>query len=502
MTRVRNADEFVQNFRRAKSNYDRIYSPLIAEVRRQYAQRGSAPPSSVDESLEAHNRIYVINTMLEALNWRLNTSVENGLPNLLPETPVRSIQRRTVRFLDYLGFERAVDRPLVIIEVKRPSEQLPKLVKLADSPSYAEVISRGLAGGLLAAEWNKWLNDLADYVRSVTEQTGRTPRRVVLTNGKWLILFLDPYDAFLEDGKRSASRILVFENQHEIENRAMEVFRHLEHQRVLGETHELEPGELLFFVLSSEICRVMHGLHLWYYEDPGGYKPRPAIKVAPVLFLQSHYGAWLRLEIPTNDYPLPHRRSELQGHLTEVDRAAQNLLRDISDRLGRHFVPTSLSVHYEQEGESFTVFPGVQPHYSRLAVASGMEEYIVMTGDKTHYLMPEPTVQNCPYHDWVKSNAEGKASGSATHSPMVYPRSFFCSPEVHHCSHRDVKIAKSTQITAGNRDRCGNRSGEEGQAFCEIYRFETHLCCRTCVFEDVCTKANEVFILPCRRTEG
>ena len=33
--------------------------------------------------------------------------------------------------------------------------------------------------------------------------------------------------------------------------------------------------------------------------------------------------------------------------------------------------------------------------------------------------------------------------------------------------------------------------------FCEIGRFEWHLCCRTCAFEEVCTKA-EVFHLPCQ----
>jgi hypothetical protein len=114
----------------------------------------------------------------------------------------------------------------------------------------------------------------------------------------------------------------------------------------------------------------------------------------------------------------------------------------------------------------------------------------------------EPSVPNCPFHDWAACEGAGVASMSA---PVVIrsisPRSFFFSREVHHCAHRDVNSAKASAITSANRDRCGPRSGEAGQAFCEIWRFEQHLCCRTCVFEEVCTKA-DVFRLPCRRPES
>jgi hypothetical protein len=34
--------------------------------------------------------------------------------------------------------------------------------------------------------------------------------------------------------------------------------------------------------------------------------------------------------------------------------------------------------------------------------------------------------------------------------------------------------------------------------FCEIWKFEEHLCCRTCAFEEVCTKAEVFSGLPCK----
>src|SRR5450759_1944815 len=82
----------------------------------------------------------------------------------------------------------------------------------------------------------------------------------------------------------------------------------------------------------------------------------------------------------------------------------------------------------------------------------------------------------------------------------VKERSFFPSGETHHCAHGNVLLAKSSEITAENRARCGPRSGEDGEdgeAFCEIWSFEQRLCCRTCAFERVCTNA-DVFQLPCQ----
>ena len=127
------------------------------------------------------------------------------------------------------------------------------------------------------------------------------------------------------------------------------------------------------------------------------------------------------------------------------------------------------------------------------------EEYFILTGQQTHYLLPEPSVRECPYHEWAHSKTLGVAAlpGPIT-VPSVEARSFFRSGETHHCAHRNVALAKSSEVTAENRPRCGQRSADDGQAFCEIWGFERRLCCRTCAFEHVCTEA-QAFRLPCER---
>ena len=483
MSRVRNADEFLLRFRRISNEYARIFGPALSKLRSQYA--GHPDEEVINEHLEVHARTYFVNAFLAALNWRLDKEPADDLPNLVPELPVRSASTGRIRFLDYFGFERETDRPLLIVETKRPHARLPRT--LSPVATYSEILCRGLGGEERIGEWNEWLDTLRDYVRSVYQRSQVVPRRVVITNGEWLILFLDPERAFLQKGGCSPINILVFENRKHIEMRFTEVFRYLEHQQVLGTASPLTPGDLPFHV--QEVDRVMHGLRLRYVEETGLYQPEPVIKVAPVIWLRTRYGAWLRAESPPRGYQLAREDANLRAHLNEVQQAAQNLLAEVNERLGTSLQAYPLTQHYEDE-DAFAALPGVQEQ--------GPDNFLLVTGDKTHYLQPAPSVPSCPYHNWVACERDGVPSNPGPlMASSVSPRSFFVSGDLHHCAHRDVSAAKASPITADNRASCGPRSGKEGQAFCEIWRFEQHLCCRTCAYEKVCTKA-PIFRLPCQ----
>jgi hypothetical protein len=118
MIRTRNANEALLEFRKARTSYEERIKPRIADIRKLYAAWNQK--EVVDESLEAHIRVHVVNCLLAALNWRLNASPEDGLPNLLPEAPIRSTRAKSVRFFDYLGLESGDNSPLLIVETKRP----------------------------------------------------------------------------------------------------------------------------------------------------------------------------------------------------------------------------------------------------------------------------------------------------------------------------------------------------------------------------------------------
>jgi hypothetical protein len=129
---VANADSFALACRRLQGNYEATFKYRVAEVR---AQFGKVLPDGerqtaldlLDEALEAHARAYIVNGILAALNWRIDSRPEDGLGELIPEAPVLSLLTDTTRFLDYLGLERNTTLPLLVVETKRPSGALPQL---------------------------------------------------------------------------------------------------------------------------------------------------------------------------------------------------------------------------------------------------------------------------------------------------------------------------------------------------------------------------------------
>ena len=497
MSRVRNAYEFLRRLRAIAVDYELLFRPSIESIRDQFSSAPFAVVSGTgDESLEAHSRAYFVNGLLAALNWRLDAKPEEGLPNLFPEAPVASSQTGRRRFLDYLGFERMTTRPLLVVETKRPAAQLPRLAQEGYGSfgrvvpgSIAEVISLALKGESLMGPWNTWLGDLKDYVLSVDSLGGTMPARVVITNGSWLVLFVDPADAFLPNGSRNVDCIMVFDSRDTLEERYIDIYKFLSHAAVSKVIPPLSPGQVALYVSASDIARTFHGLYVRYFEK-GIFQLSPIVTVAPILYLQTRFQVWIRVEAQPSEYDLPRDPDGLQDHLAAVRAGAEELLAAVNRCLGAAIRPTSLAQHYADE-ESFDVMKGI--------VEVKKDSFIVLTGDKTHYLLPEPSVPDCPFHKW---NLAREAGVSAGRVPLlvrsVSPRSFFISGEVHHCAHRDVASVKETPVLPGQGRRRGLRSIQEGGPFCEIWPFEEHLCCRTCAFEEVCTQS-EAFQLPCRR---
>jgi len=512
VSRVRNATEFLSRLRRTRANYEDRYRGVIAEARAEYSNNPSGKiQSEVDESLEHHLRQYFINGFLNALNWRLEITPDEGLPDLIPEAPIASLTRRSTRFLDYLGADRETRKPLLVVETKRPSSHFPRPSSRATRTkvSTSATICSRLADAdpanpdadpaNLGTDWNEWLDTLKDYVRSVHTGSGHVPRRVVITNGRWLVLFVDPEDSFIAGGSCSPDNVLVFKDADddtkppEIEERFEEVFRLLEHEHLLDRVPPLLASQLPFHLSSDLVDQLMHGLHVKYIEQKGIYDVSPVIQVSPIMFVRSRVGAWLHVKSQRTEN-IPHSEGKLPEHLSRVEGIASQLLQDVNAALRSAHVPTSLEDHYADEA-SFKSLPGV----TEIVHEEGehpSHELLIAVGSNTHYLLNEPTVSDCPYHDWARSREDGCEVSSAIDIPSVMPRSFFTSRGLHHCSHRLVAAAKAEEVDDSIRKDTG-RSGRDGAAFCEIWPLDEFLCCRTCVFQGVCTKA-EVFILPCR----
>ena len=312
----------------------------------------------------------------------------------------------------------------------------------------------------------------------------------MVTNGEWFVVFLDPSDSFGDAGKQDSSRILVFENAADIQARAGEFFSSVAHQFVARHAPALKLGTVAFEVASSKVRGVMHGVRLRYSERREVYAVLPTISVAPVLFLRLANDSWIRVEAPPRAFEVPHDPTALSNHLHEVAAAALDLRATVNAALAVELPAIPLDEHYAESG-AFEGLKGV--------VETDTDDFIVVTGTHSHYVLETPSVPTCPYHDSSRATQDAVPAQPVLLVRSMDPRSFFVSGEPHHCAHVIVSDAKSSPITGANYEQCGPRSGQAGHAFCEIFRFETRLCCRTCAFETVCTKAQVLNVMPCQR---
>jgi hypothetical protein len=516
---TRNASDFEKKFREIRDQYRYTYIHEIESLLK--PSKSAAFASKEDELKEAEERlityevleyqirIWVVDGFLRSLNW-IQSSSWNSRPkfvNMAPEVTVTS-GKGTKRRMDYFGYESDTRRPLLIVEAKRPSDELPSVsgrarLTLDPTKTSSEIteitrntIANQIAKGLrnktkLPRDWPKWLESLRDYIKSVKTETGEYPIRAVLTNGNWCVIFANPEAAFAREDEVDPEDIRVFVSSDEILRNAGEVFSLLEHHRVLGRAAELLPGEMRSVIDVDQIDRLAFGLKILYEaRHTAGSSRLPYITVVPLILARSGEYSWIRISGNGRPRLMPDEYTSHQPalHLSEVRSDAESLMNSVRNQLDHTPPICSVEEHYSSP-DSFAAHAGV--------VRIG-ECYVLFTGQHTHYLRQSPTVQGCSYHDWVGCRKEGVEQGDrAVYGKWVdEPKAFFESGTDHHCAHRDVYQAKHSPITSANRSKSGSRSGQDEFAFCEIAPFEDYLCCRTCAFERVCT-GSTTFRLPC-----
>lgn len=496
--RSNNADEFRDKYISIQPNYNTYYIPSIEK------SCSNFDVSSISESLQAHFVEYLINSFLQALNWQLNANVDDKLPDFVRETFPNIRQAYGL-----LGTEGEERNDLLIIKIKHSKNLLPKRLSqiYAEDESVSSIIVAGIKGENLTDEWNEWLDDLRKEVEAVYDYT-ETLRRLIITNGYWLIIFINPKDTFLLN-KYDLNNILVFSTgvddtqikEEKIIGAYNKVYACLEHQRVLNETFPLSIGRLSSYITSRNISRVMHGLRL-IYTRKNSFKRSPIIDVMPIVFLRSYDGSWLRVDSGI-DRSIPHEANSsgtesLKLHLEDVEEIAGNLLGQISRCLSTTLLPSTIESHNENDN-----------YFRELKLVESVkgnkdcEEYIIVTGQRTHYLRLNQNVSQCLHHNWMYNNKTGCATARPILVQEIEPRSFFTSGEEHHCCHQQVEQAKSNQVMTRSQQLFGLSKKKDYSVFCKIWSFERYLCCRNCIFENVCT--NETSFnnaLPCQHFSG
>lgn len=485
-------------FRRAWRECVDLFRAEEPILRRTYAGELGAGEVKFEELLERPTRRFLVDGLLRALDW------DPDVPDQVVEE-VRSRDRNSGRplFFDYLG--RAQDRsPAMLVEAKRFNADLPQRRGGGVPPSHE--MGRLICDGLtllkagrneleVLSSWKGWLTDLIGYVKSLSESEQKGLARVVITAGQWLIVFKRPYVSFVADAVLDQDDVVCFSSFEEMETRSNEIFDLLNRARLIDTLPlTMDIGEAHAVIQPTDIQAMFRGVVVSTQRvgpKRASYPHRTVIPAVVFLvgrreFAVTRYGGQHVVEPITID----GLGDFLRRLATEGDAFEAAVLRDFGREDLRpapvtEFPPTPRtlveSAHPPLIASTAARAAANQPQRPRLVLEvdeSGVAaDYLAITGDVWFYKAAAPFAGDCKFHSYPAARKAGFAGEKASMGER--PDSYTASGDLHHCEHQALLSQRRP----------------EGR--CQLKALETHLCCRACIFHNICWKPEELPRLPC-----
>ena len=457
-------------------------------IRDQYARDPATAPAPTP-LLERATRRFLIDDFLRALDWEVND----------PSTVIEEARAKTATgerlYFDYLGLNPKTLVPVLLFEAKgfdiplprRPHGQTLSSQEMSSVIAEAvDAIKRGDKSLPVISEWAEYLRDLHTYIGSLDKLGSATLQRAAISAGSWIIVFDQPIAVFRDATQASNEHIHCFIDADDILGRHEELYALL-HRKRLTDTLPLtlKVSEALRVLSAGIIADCFRAVLVATSTSSGSRRqPYPTRTVYAALLV--HAGdRWFA--IVDYDAPLEEPRSveRIDAFLASLDGYGADFELMLSQRLGCALVPLPIDR-----------FPGFPPPHSRTgaflaAIAPATDstadrqqsttpkrkayvrhsgehgapsEFIVVTGIERFYKKDAPVGAECQFHLWKQVRAV-HAAEAAAHSGYVAD-SFTEDGQDRHCAH--------------------NHLGQLRAQRCQMRPIETHLCCRTCVFEADC----------------
>lgn len=464
--------EFIEQF---ASLIDRFEVSIGEGARPEFA--GEQP----DRPHEHTTRVHFLDELVELLGWSL------GLGGDVVEEA--RLKGETTTFMDYLGVRADTNVPALLIEAKawdQPFLQPRKRVAFVPTTLLGEAINHWRSGGdakssPVAGQWHAYIDQVGGYVKGLKER-GHTLPRAVITSGQWIVVFVDPVQAFVE-GPVEDVKIRIFEIQN-FKAQASELFSLLSKKALAAETpFSVRPTEVFHYLTKDLVVGCFHAVHV-SYEASGSpvFGRKPRVLVYPALVLRGPDGMLLTVLEESEESLLQYTKDEttdepsLGSHVDKLALGASELLARTGAQLDLDLRPASIV-----DFPGFPREPMHKPAVKRPLARSNPKErdnWIIVTGQATHFVRDAPDME-CNFHKWSVCNVARQAAGSSAISAPVLstPRVLFIDETPHHCAHRDVMDRREPR--------------------CQIHMIDARLCCRGCTFGSDCWPGNTRPPLPC-----
>lgn len=451
---------------------------LLEAVERALARPNRDPYTEADPERRPHEhdtRLLFVDELLGHLGWQLGAG-----GNVLEEA---RLQADTTKFMDYLGVVDISNTPLLLVEAKAWDKPFVSARAGGAYVSETDLIvaavqhvrdGKSEETSPAIAEWHKYLQQVGGYVRTLQKEYGHNLPRAVIVSGEWLVVFKRPVETFL--GTSLSIDIAVYRRA-DFKTQAGEIFKLL-HRSSLTEDAPipLRPAQLLQFVDLGGVAGAFQGVHVHYQRGGSSlFAPRPRISVYPAAFVVRQDDALYT--VIDNDTPLEldYQRDDNGGytlapHLAAIHARSSALLAACSQELGGALPTPPLA--------AFPGFPSDAMARTVVGELTEANEWLIATGNSTHFLIAEPRLPGCRFHTWAECGADATGQ-SAISVRSLKPRAFFIDSQRHHCAHQVVQ------------DRRVRR--------CLIQAIDSRICCQACVFLDRCWSQAEKAALPCGR---
>jgi hypothetical protein len=465
-----------------------------AEYERQMAS-GDATAGREDDLLERLTRRYLIDPLLRDLGW------DPDDPSQLLEEARSWAENGDRLYFDYLGMDQC-RVPVLLVEAKGYDSAAPH------APYKPETTADEMAGNIAAAlaalkaskrsakvvkEWVEWLSDLVIYVRSIPEPQRTALKRVVITAGRWLVIFSNPQDTFLADGTPKPKTIFCYASLDEIVAGATDIFHALYRPRLIDTLpRTMTLDEALVLIPPARITSVSRGVVLATKMVGTIRSEYPKRSVYPAVVLQTGGRSFA-----VTDYenpPAEEPKDDLDGFLAQLQVMGERFEAEVLARFGRQDLQRAGIDAFpapETEDAPNPVLAPVPGSTAAWVATKGRpkpplvfetgergakDEYLVITGKDWFYKRAAPIGSACDLHSFPGALAR-RVAAKVAHTGDL-PTSFTASGQPQHCAHNAIQGLRD--------DRC------------LLDRIETHLCCRSCIFHAVCwTTPEDHRRLPC-----
>lgn len=396
----------------------------------------------------------------------------------------------TTTFMDYLGIRTETNSPALLIEAKAWDKAFlePRKKVAFEAPALlGEGINHWRSGrdaksSPMAGQWHAYIEQVGGYVKGLKERYGHILPRAVVTSGQWIVVFIDPVQAFVE-GAVEDIKIKVFHKQN-YKAQASELFSLISKRALAAETpFSVRPTQVLNYLTKDSVVACFHAVHV-SYEASGspvfGRKPRVLVYPALVLYGADHMLLTVLEESEESllEYTKDVTTDELslRGHVNKLAAGAAALLERTGEQLDLELQLAPIV--------DFPGFPRELMHKTMVrrplsrSHPKERDNWIIVTGQAPHFVKIDPDVV-CRFHKWSVCNADRVAAGPSAVSKamLATPRVLFIDESPHHCAHRDVMDRREPR--------------------CQIHMIDARLCCRGCAFVSDCWPGNTRPPLPC-----